>query len=221
MVTNSRTSETCSATAEGIVAAGGKATSCPADITDRDACDRIVKTALDRFGKLDILVCNSVSNLHGPAATLSTDWWRRCLDIEVTGYFFMCQAASGPMIEQNSGSIVFISANSSVVGYSELVTVATAKGAIDQMARNLAVEWGRHNIRVNTMNPGYTEHLPSSGDVNPGESDDLDAEVRRLTPLQRRGQLEEFADPIVFLASDAASFVTGQNLMVDGGYAIK
>ena len=127
VVTNARTSETCATTAEEIAAAGGEAVSCPADITERDACDTIVSTALETFGKLDILVCNAASNLHGPAATLSPDWWRKCLEIEATGYFFMCQAASGPMIGQESGSIVFISANSSVVGYSELVTVATAK----------------------------------------------------------------------------------------------
>ena len=89
------------------------------------------------------------------------------------------------------------------------------------MVRNLAVEWGDMGVRVNSINPGYTEHLPPAGDVKPGDSDDLEADIRSLTPLPRRGRVEEFAWPAVFLASDAASFMTGQNLMVDGGYSIK
>lgn len=220
VATNARTPETCAATAAEIRAAGGRAFHRPADIADRAACDRLIAAALEATGRLDILVCNAASNLHAPAAEISPEMWRTCLDIEVTGYFNLCQAAYAPMRDAGGGAIVFVSANSSAVGYAGLATVATAKGALGQLARNLAVEWGPDNIRVNTMNPGYTEHLPPAGDVNPGAGD-LEEEVRSLTPLGRRGRLEEFADPVVFLASDAAAFVTGQSLMVDGGYCIK
>ena len=220
VVTNARTPETCAAAAAEIRDAGGRASHHVADITERAACDDLIVAALEATGRLDILVCNAASNLHTDAAEVSEEMWRTCLDIELTGYFFMCQAAYRPMRERGGGSIVFIASNSSVVGYAGLVTVATAKGALGQLARNLAVEWGPDNIRVNTMNPGYTEHLPPAGDVNPGEGD-LEDEVRNLTPLGRRGRIEEFADPVVFLASDASAYVTGQSLMVDGGYCIK
>ena len=142
------------------------------------------------------------------------------LDIEATGYFNMRQAAYRPMRDAGGGAIVFISASSGAVGYAGLATVATAKGALGRLARNLAVEWAPDDTRANTMNPGYTERPPASGDVNPGAGD-LEEEARNLTPLGRRGRLEEFADPVVFLASDAAAFVTGRSPMVDGGYCIE
>ena len=220
VVTNARTPESCAATAAEIRAAGGRALAHAADIADPEACSGLVAAALEATGRLDILVCNAASNLHAPAIEVTPEMWRRCLDIELSGYFYLCQAAYRPMRDAGGGSIVFVSANSSAVGYADLVTVATAKGGLGQLARNLAVEWGPDNIRVNTMNPGYTEHLPPAGDVNPGAGE-LEEEVRRLTPLGRRGRLEEFADPVVFLASDAAAFVTGQSLLVDGGYAVK
>jgi NAD(P)-dependent dehydrogenase (short-subunit alcohol dehydrogenase family) len=127
------------------------------------------------------------------------------------------------MIEQGrGGAIVMVSANSSRVGYAELTATAAAKGGVDQMCRNLAVEWGAHGIRVNSVNPGYTDHVPGHGDVSPGAGDgDIDAGVRMMTPMERRGRVAEFVGPVAFLASDAASFVTGVSLMVNGGYCVK
>ena len=119
------------------------------------------------------------------------------------------------------GTIIMIGAKSSIVGYNDLISVAAGKGGIDSVARNLAVECGEFNIRVNTVNPGYTEPPPEEGDVIPGYSGDLEEDIRGMTPLQRRGRIEEFAYAAVFLASDAASFITGQCLAVDGGYSIK
>ena len=220
-VTASRTLKEVEATAKEIRDAGGEASALTVDITDRVACADLVAGTLERHGRLDILVCNAAANLQGPALDVDEHMWNTTLAVELTGYFHCAQAAAEPMIAQGGGSIVMVSANSSMVGYSELVTVAVAKGGVDQLARNLTVEWGGHGIRVNSINPGYTEHVPPAGDVSPGDSADIEADIRRLTPLGRRGRIEEFAWPVVFLASDAASFITGQNLAVDGGYAIK
>jgi gluconate 5-dehydrogenase len=114
-----------------------------------------------------------------------------------------------------------MSANASSVGYAELTAGAAAKGAVDQMCRNLALEWGGHGIRVNSMNPGYTEHIPDYGDVSTGAGEDLEGGIRMMTPLARRGRIDEFVGPAIFLASDASSFITGASLVIDGGYSIK
>lgn len=221
VVTCSRTLAEAEATAQEIRGAGGEALALTVDITQKASCEALVAQTLEHHGRLDVLVCNAAANLQGPALEIDEETWNTTLAVELSGYFFCAQAAAPAMIEQGGGSIVMIGANSSMVGYAGLVTVAAAKGGVDQLVRNLAVEWGQHGIRVNSINPGYTEHLPPAGDVPPGDSGDVDEDVRRLTPLPRRGRIEEFAHPAVFLASDAASFITGQNLAVDGGYAIK
>ncbi|WP_328716411.1 SDR family oxidoreductase [Halomonas elongata] len=95
------------------------------------------------------------------------------------------------------------------------------KAGVDMMARNLAIEWGKDGIRINTLNPGFTEHVPEDGvDVAAGDVG-LEEDIRTATPLERRGRVEEFANPAIFLASDASSYVTGHNLVVDGGYSVK
>lgn len=221
VVTCSRTLTEAEATAQEIRGAGGEALALTVDITQKASCEALVAQTLEHHGRLDVLVCNAAANLQGLALEIDEETWNTTLAVELSGYFFCAQAAAPAMIEQGGGSIVMIGANSSMVGYAGLVTVAAAKGGVDQLVRNLAVEWGQHGIRVNSINPGYTEHLPPAGDVAPGDSGDVDEDVRRLTPLPRRGRIEEFAHPAVFLASDAASFITGQNLAVDGGYAIK
>lgn len=221
VVTCSRTLAEAEATAQEIQGAGGEALALTVDITQKASCEALVAQTLEHHGRLDVLVCNAAANLQGPALEIDEETWNTTLAVELSGYFFCAQAAAPAMIEQGGGSIVMIGANSSMVGYAGLVTVAAAKGGVDQLVRNLAVEWGQHGIRINSINPGYTEHLPPAGDVAPGDSGDVDEDVRRLTPLPRRGRIEEFAHPAVFLASDAASFITGQNLAVDGGYAIK
>jgi gluconate 5-dehydrogenase len=158
----------------------------------------------------------------GPAAGMVQADWSRVVAVGLTGYFNVAQAAGEQMIRQGKGgSIIAVSANSSVVGYAELTAAAAAKGGVDQMCRNLAVEWGEYGIRVNSINPGYTEHVPGYGDVSPGAGSTIEEGVRLMTPLGRRGRVSEFVWPVVFLASDAASYITGVSLMVDGGYVVK
>ena len=208
-------------TASLINKAGGTVETASVDISSPEACEALVAGAEKLYGRVDVLVCNAATNIQGPAADMSPADWRRVIDIELSGYFYLCKAAYRPMSLRKSGSIVFVSANSSTVGYSDLIGVATAKGGLDMMARNLAVEWGGDGIRVNTINPGWTEHVPPDGaDVAAGEGD-LEEDIRKSTPLRRRGRVEEFAFPAVFLASDASSYITGHNLIVDGGYVVK
>lgn len=201
---------------------GVKAIAARTDITERSSCEALVARCVAELGGLDIAVANAAAGIHGPAETMPEADWNKVIATSLTGYFNVIQAAGRDMIRRAiPGSIIALSANSSVVGYAELSAAASAKGAVDQLCRNLAVEWGRHGIRINSINPGYTEHVPSYGDVSPGAGEDIDDGVKVMTPLERRGRVPEFVWPTVFLASDASSYITGVNLMVDGGYSIK
>jgi gluconate 5-dehydrogenase len=206
---------------EAIRSGGGEAHAVSIDITDSDQCRALVADAKRHWERIDILVCNAATNVLGMAETMPDDQWKRVIDTELSGYYYLARAVYPVMAAQRSGSIIMVSANSSLVGYAGLVGVAVAKGGVDMMARNLAVEWGRDGIRINTINPGWTEHVPDDGgDVAAGEGD-LEEDIRVMTPLARRGRVEEFVYPAIFLASDASSYVTGHNLVVDGGYSIK
>lgn len=222
VVLAARTESELQATAGECRRLGARAEVLATDITSSMACDLLVRFAMETFGQLDIAVANAAAGIHGPAANMPDADWAKVISVSLSGYFNVMRPAGRQMIAQGKGgSIIAVSANSSEVGYEELTAAATAKGGVDQMCRNLAVEWGSHNVRVNTINPGYTEHVPGYGDVSPGAGGDIDEGVRIMTPLQRRGRVREFVGPAVFLASDAASYVTGVNLRVDGGYAIK
>ncbi len=217
-----RTKSEIEKVAEECRAIGVKAIAVVTDITQRTSCEALIERCVTELGGLDIAVANAAAGIHGPAETMPESDWNKVLATSLTGYFNVMQSAGRKMIERKThGSIIAISANSSVVGYAELAAAASAKGAIDQLCRNLAVEWGHHGIRINSINPGYTEHVPSYGDVSPGAGGDIDDGVKVMTPLGRRGRVAEFVWPTVFLASDASSYMTGVNLMVDGGYSIK
>lgn len=122
------------------------------------------------------------------------------------------------MIEQGEGgSIVMVSSNGSNVAFEGLAAYGASKGGVDQLCRQLAAEWGRYHIRVNTINPGYTDN-PMGGRPKDSLTPDLENAIRNLTPLERRGMAQEMVGPVMFLTSDAASFVSGHCLVVDGGY---
>lgn len=208
-------------TADLINSKGWSACAARFDITDPESCSVLMTDIVVKHGSIDILVCNAAANQLAPALETPFDSWAKTIATELSGYFYCAQAAAKTMVQQQGGAIVMVSANSSVVGYSDIVGTATAKGGVDQLVRNLAVEWGAHNIRVNSINPGFTEHVPPDGaDVSPAEGD-RDEWINASTPLARRARLEELAIPAVFLASDAASFITGQNLIIDGGYSVR
>jgi NAD(P)-dependent dehydrogenase (short-subunit alcohol dehydrogenase family) len=222
VVLAARTVEELNAVQQECAAFGVGTLVVPTDITLSDQTDHVVEEAIKRFGSVETAICNAAAGIHGPAETMPNADWNKVIAVSLTGYFNVARSAGRQMIRQgNGGSIVAVSANSSEVGYSELTAAASAKGAVDQMCRNLAVEWGHHGIRVNSVNPGYTEHVPGYGDVSPGAGEDLDAGIRMMTPLGRRGRVPEFVWPVVFLASGASSYITGVNIRIDGGYAIK
>ncbi|HTO80633.1 MAG TPA: SDR family oxidoreductase, partial [Methylomirabilota bacterium] len=171
-----------------------------------------------RSGGLDIAVVNHGIGFAVAAVETTEEQFRRTVEINLTGCFNVAQAAGRQMIRQGrGGSIILTSSTGSLVGFEGLTAYGASKGGVDQLCRQLAVEWGPHDIRVNCVNPGYTTH-DMRGGAGRGAQPDADEDVRRMTPMRRRGTPEEIAAPVVFLASPAASFVNGIILPVDGGY---
>jgi gluconate 5-dehydrogenase len=213
---NGRDPETTQAVADAIVAAGGKSLAVAADVSKAEDVERLIRTTADRFGRLDILVNNAgISPYYKPAETMTEDEWDDVMSVNLKGVFLCCQAAGRVMIPQKSGRIINMSSVAGKVALPRLIAYSAAKGAINQLTRVLAVEWAPHHILVNAIAPGYIETDLTKGlRENPTR---LDAMIGRI-PLGRLGKATEIAGAAIYLASDAASYVTGQMLDIDGGW---
>jgi NAD(P)-dependent dehydrogenase (short-subunit alcohol dehydrogenase family) len=197
----------------------GEAGAFAVDATDRASCETFIASAIETFGGLDIAVINHGVGGGAAAAETAPDLWDRALSINLTGAFNVAQIAARAMIGRGSGgSIIVTSSTASLVAFENLLAYGASKGGVDQMVRQMALEWGRHRIRVNAVNPGYTTHGMRTSAEPRDEDEAFEAAIRNRTPLGRRGEPEEFIGPVVFLASEASSFVTGVCLPVDGGY---
>jgi len=178
----------------------------------------LVAGTMSAFGRIDILVCNAAPNpYYGPLSGIQDEQFRKVLDNNILANHWLIQLVSPQMIERRAGSIIIISSIGGLHGSAVLGAYAISKAADFQLARNLAVEFGTHNVRVNCLAPGLvkTDFARALWD-NPQT---LDRALSK-TPLGRIGQPEDIAGAAVFLASDEASYVTGQVLVVDGGATI-
>jgi NAD(P)-dependent dehydrogenase (short-subunit alcohol dehydrogenase family) len=217
VVTTSRHGDEAEQAAAEIRAGGGKAISTVTDVGDPAACQALVARAVAAFGRLDIMACNAGIILTNPADRATPDELEQTLRINVGGALYCAQAAAPEMAKHGGGSIVVTSSNASLVAFPDLLTYNISKGGVDQMVRTLAVEWAPRNIRVNAFNPGYLEHAMSrSEDYDPDPA--TEAAILRMTPMGRRGRVDEVVGAAIFLASDASSFITGTVLPVDGGW---
>ena len=199
-----------------ITARGRRAFTCVADVKSV-AGVRAFIDAIDReMGRLDILVNNAGGGVRTPPDEITEDEWDQVLDTNVKGMFFTSQAAARLMRRYSGGKIINIASVIGAIGHPRFAAYATSKGAVIQMTRTLAVAWAP-DILVNAVAPGYIDSpLNAYRKGNPA----LEAEVLDHTPLHRWGQVEDVAMACVFLASDAAAFITGQTLFVDGGLSV-
>lgn len=215
-----RNQERVEAAAAAINDSGGNAAACRTDVRNYDEVEAAVNQTVDRFGTLDILVNNAAGNFIAPSAGLSPNGWRTVIDIDLNGTFYGCRAAY-PHLKASlfGGSIISIITMLGVTGWPGAAHASAAKGGILSLSRTLAVEWGDDKIRVNTISPGPigdTEGVRRMYE----EAGRGDLEAKK-TALGRFGRKADIANAAVYLASDLAGYVTGENLIVDGGRWLK
>ncbi len=216
LVLCSRTGPQVETVAREVRVLGRKALPLTVDTSKRADVDAMVAKARTEFGRIDVLVNNAGIDIIKPAVDYAEREWDDILDINLKGYFLCAQAVGRVMIAQRKGSILMNSSIAGSIGVKGLVPYAASKGGVNQLVRTLAVEWAEHNVRVNAFSPGYFRNVMQGAENVHNEA--KERHIREWTPLGRRGEGEELVGPCVFLASDASSYVTGNILMVDGGW---
>lgn len=209
----SRKMEHLEPAAEKINAAGGEALAVTADVRQPEEVERAIAQTIERFGQLDIVVNGAAGNFLCAAEELSPNGFGTVVDIDLKGTFNVCRAAFAEL-KKSGGSILNISATLHYLGTPYQLHVSAAKAGVDALTRNLAVEWGRYGIRVNTIAPGPIEDTEGMSRLVPAP---VKEKLKRGIPLGRFGRIRDIEQAAIFVCSDAASFINGAVLVVDGG----
>lgn len=220
VVVSSRSLEATEPVAEAINAKHGSGTAIAvaANISSKDALVDITRQARAAFGRIDILVCNAATNVHfGSLATISDQQFRKILDNNILSNHWLIQLVAPEMIARRDGAIVIVSSIGGLHGSPLIGAYNISKAADFQLARNLAVEFGPHNVRINCVAPGL---IKTDFARALWEDPKIVAATEAATPLRRLGEPDDIAGVVAFLSAPAARFVTGQSLVVDGGSTI-
>lgn len=192
---------------------GGEALFVRTDVSKDEDVKNLIQETVNTFGKVDVLFANAGVGDIGDIDCVSLDDWNRTIGIDLTGVFLSNKYAIAEMKKNGGGSIINCASILGHVGQPAVCAYAAAKGGVVNFTRTLAVENAKNGIRVNAVCPGYVET-----NILDGLDDGMLENLRSLHPIGRLGKPEEIAYPVLFLASDESSFVTGANLLVDGGY---
>ena len=214
LVLTSRDRQTLGSFAEEIAALGRRSVSLDLDVRDYDSIQRMVAAAHEFFGRIDILVNNAGCNVRKPAVEITWDDWNLVVDTNLRGTFFVAQAVARHMIEQGYGRIINLGSVTAVAGYAGLGPYGASRGGIRQLTMSLADDWGKHGVTVNCLAPGW---FRTSQNRVMYEDTEWVEYLKERIPLKRPGQPDDLDGAIVFLASEASRYVTGQTLLVDGG----
>lgn len=218
VVISSRKPEPCEEVAAAVNAAGGEAIAVPCHIGKKEQLQNLVDKTLEQWGRIDVLICNAATNpVYGPTSDLTDEAYDKIMDTNVKSTFWLCNMVLPQMADNGGGSVILLSSIAGLRGNSVIGCYGMSKAAEAQLARNLAVEWGPKNIRVNAIAPGIV--------VTDFAKALIDDPVRReraesSTPLRRLGQPVDIAGVAMFLATDLSSYVTGQVIVADGGETI-
>jgi len=212
-------SRTLSVLEEGvreIKALGGEAAAISVDVRNVESINDLVKKAVDRYGRLDLLVNNAGITMGGPSEDLSPDDWRAALETDLFSVFYASQAAARVMMPQGGGNIINISSVNGILAAPRRAAYCASKAAVNELTKVLAIEWADRKIRVNAIAPGYVRTELVEDVINKGAIS-LDAILRR-TPQGRIGEVEDIASLAVYIASEESAYMTGSIVNIDGGW---
>jgi NAD(P)-dependent dehydrogenase (short-subunit alcohol dehydrogenase family) len=211
----SRRAEEVSKTAEEIRALGRKTLEMTADVTKRENIQRVAERMVAEMNRIDILVNSAGTTKRAPSLEFPDEDWDRILNTNLKGTWLACQIVGRVMREQNYGRIINIASIGGLQSLNEAAPYCASKGGVVMLTRCLGAEWAKYNIAVNAIAPGFFETPMNRAIINePGRK----ASILSNTPMKRFGDLEEIKGAAIFLASDAARFVTAEILSVDGGF---
>ncbi len=218
VVISSRKPEACEAAKSAIEDAGGEAIAIPANISHKDQLQALVDATLAAYGGIDILVCNAAVNPYfGPLAKIGDDAFDKIMTTNVRSNVWLCNMVLPQMAARGGGAVIIMSSIAGVLGTRLLGAYALSKAADSQLARNLAVEWGARNVRVNCLAPGIVRTDFAKALY---ENDAIYQMALKQYPLGRLGEVDDISGAAVFLAGRAGAFVTGQTIVIDGGTTI-
>ncbi len=201
--------------AREVEARGRRSLAMAADVSDSDSLQALADAAIEKFGKVDILVNAAGRTVRRPTLDVSDAEWNEIMDTNLTGMLRACRVFGRHMIERSYGRIINIGSLTSIVALYEVAAYGASKAGVAALTKSLAVEWAPHNVCVNAILPGVFRTALNEGLL---DGTDRGRELLMRTPMRRFGQPGEVAGAAVFLASEAASFVTGHLLAVDGGF---
>lgn len=201
---------------------GGDAFYQKTDVTDLQAVEECVRAIEDRWGRLDILVNNAGICINTPAESTTEEEWLKVINLNLNAVFYCSRAASRLMIRQKSGAIINVGSMSGyIVNYPQpQASYNVAKAGVHMMTKSLAVEWGKYNIRVNAIAPGYV-HTDLTKPFQEKFPEDYEKYWIEGAVQKRMGQPDELAGAVIYLASDAATYATGSVFVIDGGYSLR
>lgn len=217
VVVAARTVKEIEETSGEIVKLGRRSIAIPTDVSSSKSVEDMVHQVLSEFGKIDILVNNSGIAINKPFIETTEEEWNKVISTNITGMFLCTKAVGDHMIQQKSGKIINIASNVGVMGYQDFISYCVSKAGVIQFTRALALEWARYNINVNAIGPGtfYTAFNALALD----DKSIRDKILKRI-PLRRVGQPKELGPLVVYLASMASDFMTGETIFIDGGHLI-
>ena len=215
VIATARREQPVNETAAEIESLGRQTLRMPSDVCDRGSLELLLAGTLEKFGKVDILVNCAGIIKRTPTIDISEEDWNNIINTNLTGTLRACQVFGRPMLERGYGRIINIASLNSFVALNEVAAYAASKAAVASLTRSLAVEWSKKGVTVNAVAPGVFRT-----DLNAKllDSSPRGQELLMRTPMGRFGKTEELIGATVYLASDSASFVTGQVLVVDGGF---